>query len=146
MKIAHAWKQSGRISMWRYTEHARHFPGWHFTADEPGCLSMLALIDALNLDGSGGRTVALMAPTLAQLRVPANKAGQAPWQGAERLRLMLSSDLKAWSLTLSGTLLLMEAGSDWMPALREGIAGTRMGRGDYSIGDRKCGDPLWFWW
>lgn len=146
MRFVHAWKQSGCVSMWRYTEHARHFPGWHFNADELGCLSMLALIDALNVDGSGERTVVLTAPTLSQLRVPANKSGQAPWEGAERLRLRLSSDPKVWSLTLSGTLLLMEAGSDWMPELRAGIAGTRTGRGDYSIGDRKSGDPLWFWW
>lgn len=146
MKFAYAWKQSGRVSMWRYTEHARHFTGWHFNADEPGCLSILALIDALILDGSGGRTIALTAPTLAQLRVPANKGGQAPWEGPERLRLILSSDVKAWSMSLSDTLLILKAGSEWMSQLREAIAGTRIGRGDYSISDRKRGDQLWFWW
>ena len=26
-----AWKQSGRVSLWRYTENERNYPGWGST-------------------------------------------------------------------------------------------------------------------
>ena len=77
MQRANAWKQSGRISLWRYTENQRNFPGWHLNGDADGCQSLLALLDALAADGEGSRTVAIIAPTKTQLSVPNNKAGLA---------------------------------------------------------------------
>lgn len=55
MQLANAWKQSGRISIWRYTENERNYPGWN--------------LDALAADGAGSRSIAITAPTKAQLAV-----------------------------------------------------------------------------
>jgi hypothetical protein len=41
MQTAHLWKQAGRISVWRYTENAGNYPGWHLTADPAGFSRLL---------------------------------------------------------------------------------------------------------
>lgn len=66
------WAQSGRISLWRYTESQRGYRGWHLNADRAGCASLLALLDALQSGSETLRTVRLSPPTQEQLWVPSN--------------------------------------------------------------------------
>lgn len=144
MQFANAWKQSGRISIWRYTENERNYPGWNLNADRAGCQSLLNLLDALAADGAGSRSIAITAPTKAQLGVPNNMRGQAAWVAPEKLRLTLSPVADQWSFPPDLDPAAIEVGSTWLQALREGIAGIPEGRGDYAIG--KGSLRLWFWW
>lgn len=144
MQSANSWKQSGRISIWRYTENERNYPGWNLNADRAGCHSLLNLLDALAADGAGSRSIAITAPTKAQLGVPNNMGGQAAWVAPEKLRLTLSLVADKWSFPPDLDPALIEVGSTWLQALREGIAGIPEGRGDYAIG--KGSLRLWFWW
>jgi len=146
MHNANSWKQSGRISLWRYTQNERNFPGWHLNADTAGCQSLLALLEALAADGFGSRTVSLTGPTRSQLGVPNNLSGQAPWVAPDRLRVMLAANPDEWSFPQQLDPAVLTVGSAWLAQLREGIAGIPNGRGDYSIGERKGSLPLWFWW
>lgn len=146
MNLANSWTQSGRISLWRYTENERNFPGWHLNADAAGCQSLLALLEALAADGAGSRTIAVTAPTKAQLGVPNNKRGLAAWVAPDKLRVTLSPTAEEWSFPAELDPAVMTVGSGWLAQLREGIAGIPEGRGDYSIGDRKGSHSLWFWW
>jgi hypothetical protein len=146
MQHANSWKQSGRVSLWRYTENERNYPGWHLNADAAGCQSLLALLVALSADGHGSRTVAITAPTKAELNVPNNKSGLAAWVAPDKLRVALSSDPEEWSFPPQVDPAALTIGSGWLARLGEGIAGIPAGRGDYAIGDRKGGLPLWFWW
>ena|SRR5690606_2625984 len=146
MSVANSWKQSGRISLWRYTENERNFPGWHLNADAAGCQSLLALLDALAADGTGSRTVTVTAPTKAQLSVPNNKDGLAAWMAPDKLRVTFSPTAHEWSFPSQLDPAVITVGSAWLAQLRDGIVGIPTGRGDYSIGDRKGGLPLWFWW
>jgi hypothetical protein len=146
MQLADSWKQSGRISLWRYTENERNFPGWHLNADAAGCRSLLGLFEALAADGAGSRTVAITAPMKAQLSVPNNKIGLAAWVAPEKLRITASPIAEEWSFPAHLDPAIFTVGSAWLPQLREGIAGIPEGRGDYSIGNRKSSLALWFWW
>ena len=146
MSVANLWKQSGRISLWRYSENERNFPGWHLNADAAGCQSLINLLDALAADGAGSRTVALSAPTTKQLGVPNNKGGLAAWVAPDKLRVKFSPAPQEWSFLPDLDPAVIAVGSAWLAQLREGIAGIPAGRGDYSIGDRKGSLPLWFWW
>ncbi|MEO8366552.1 MAG: hypothetical protein ABI538_10135 [Pseudoxanthomonas sp.] len=146
MKLVNSWNQSGLVSIWRYTDNERNYPGWHLNADGAGCQSLLALLEALASYGTGSRSVAVTAPTKAQLRVPNNKAGLAAWVAPDRLRVTFSLAPDEWSFPPALDPAAITFGSDWVEQLREGIAGIPQRRGDYAIGDRKGGLPLWFWW
>lgn len=39
------WHQRDRISLWRYVEANRSYAGWHLSADDEGCRSLLELLD-----------------------------------------------------------------------------------------------------
>lgn len=71
MKRSHAWHHHGTVSLWRYLDNLRNYPGWHIGADAAGCASMLALLDALALDGPAAtRTLQLSSPSPAQRSWP----------------------------------------------------------------------------
>lgn len=139
-------KQVGRISLWRYTEHDRNFPGWHLNADAAGCQSLLLLIESLSVEGEGHRTVEIAAPAEAQLRVPNNRGGEAPWTAPTKLRIALVRESGVWAFPPGTDPAILTVGTAWLEPLREGVSGIRLGRGDYSIGTGNTGLPLWFWW
>jgi hypothetical protein len=148
MYRAHAWKQSGKVSLWYYTENERSFPGWHLTADRVGCESLIALLDALAAEGiAASRLVEVRPPSKAQLGIPNNKSGLAAWKAPNKLRIAFSENPQEWSFPLDLDPAVLTIGSDWLAPLREGISGIPHGHGDYSIGPTGKGSPgLWFWW
>jgi len=42
-----AWKQKGRVFIWRYPPHKKKHEGWHFTAEDDACESLIHLIHAM---------------------------------------------------------------------------------------------------
>ncbi len=141
------WKQVGVVSLWRYTENERNYPGWHLNSDSTGCESLLALVDELDRNPGSHRTVQLVSPSQAQLAVPNNKNGRAAWLAPAKLKLTRSTENEAWSFPPDHNPASLTFGSRWMENLREGIAGISKGRGDFSIGNAGPGSlPLWFWW
>lgn len=143
-----SWKQSGNISLWRYTENQRNYPDWHLNADTNGCASLIALLDVLTEEGPDAyRTVKVTPPNQAQLAVPNNHSGRAAWQAPEKLRLSLSTDDAAWIFPSQSNPAILVIGSDWLAPLRKGIKDILFGRGDYSIGNNSDDNlRLWFWW
>jgi hypothetical protein len=140
------WKQAGRISLWRYVEHSRHFPGWHLNADQDGCQSLARLLELFSIDCAGSRTVELAAPTEAQLRVPNNKGGLAPCIAPAKLKITFSQEPDHWSFPPETEPATLAVGKIWIEAIRQGLADIPMRRGDYSVGPRQSSLPLWFWW
>ncbi|MBB6365096.1 hypothetical protein FHR56_000209 [Xanthomonas sacchari] len=144
LRLAHRWTQTGRISLWRYLENERNYPGWHLNADAPGCRSLVMLLDALAADGDGARVIAITAPTRAELAVPNNRRGRAAWVAPEKLRLTVSTTDDRWSFPPDLAPAALDIGAAWLTVLRDGIDGIPKGRGDHCIGR---GDlRLWFWW
>lgn len=146
MLRSHAWKQTGSLSLWRYEENRRNFPGWHLTADAVGCASLLALLDALAADGGGGsRTLVIQAPTPVMLAVPNNRSSAC--RSPSRLRLSLSATPSEWCFPESLEPAALTFGPDWLPQLQRAIEGIPRGEVDYSLGRSDGGNlRLWFWW
>ena len=141
------WKQEGRISLWRYTANERNYPGWHLNADKAGCASLLALLQELTGSPGAQRTVQISAPGPAQLSVPNNQGGRAPWLAPEKLRVSCCSEPQMWGFPPDSEPACLTVGASWLEPLRLGIRGIPEGRGDFSIGSGKNGSlPLWFWW
>ena len=130
--------------LWRYSDNQRNFPGWHLTANADGCASLIALLDAFAADGApSSRTLTITAPTQAALAVPNNRsaASVAP----AKLRITFSSAPSQWSFPESTDPAELSIGAEWLPILKQGIAGILLGKGDYSIGPGGSGS-LWLWW
>ncbi len=141
------WKQEGRITLWRYTANEKNYPGWHLNGDRAGCTSLLALFDELTQSPGAQRTVQISAPVLAQLSVPNNQGGRAPWLAPEKLRVSCCLEPEVWSFPQDLAPACLAVGANWQEPMRRGIAGIPEGRGDFSIGIGKNGNlPLWLWW
>lgn len=138
-----AWQPAGTVSLWRYRDNARHYPGWQLTADAAGCASLLALLDALQTEGAGAsRALRLTAPGPAQLAVPNNR--DARWEAPQAMRLVLDQDSDAWQWQPDNAQQVLRLGLSALAELRQGVRDIAAGRGDYSLGHGM--DALWFWW
>jgi hypothetical protein len=93
-----AWRQSGRLFFWRFTENVRDFPGWHFMVDAAGSISLASLLRALSRSATSSiRTVQVSLPTTEVLRIPNNRGSACV--APTRLRIELdTTDAAAWSL------------------------------------------------
>lgn len=139
------WAQRGRISLWRYTENTRNYPGWHLNADAAGCESLIALFQELATGSSPVRSVVVTPPAAAQVRVPNNRS--AAWLAPDRIKVGWSPNASEWLLPPSTEPARLTFGSDWLEPLRSGVMGIPRGQGDYAIGSRANGSlVLWFWW
>jgi hypothetical protein len=148
MLRSHLWKQAGRVSLWRYTENQRNFPGWHLTADATGCSSLISLLDAFASDNIAvTRTLEIVAPTAEILAVPNNLSGRAGWVAPARLCFSYSVVSSQWAFPCASDPAVLTVGSEWLAPLRKGLEGIPSGVGDYSIGNYSDGNlRLWFWW
>jgi hypothetical protein len=146
--ISHSWKQEGSISLWRYTENERNYPGWHLSADTRGCSSLSSLLQSLAADGDGAaRAIALEPPTASVLAIPNNRGGQAKFRAPAKLRVRFVRDPRLWSFPKTLEPAELAFGYDWLAPLKQGLDAISQGQGDYSIGIDHDGNlPLWFWW
>ena len=125
------------------------YPQWQgddITANPGSNKQACAALDAFASDGGTcSRTLAIQAPTLAILAVPNNRSSA--WRSPSKLRLSLSENPAEWSFPESLEPATLTFGWDWLPKLRQGIAGIPHGEGDYSIGGSGSSNlQLWFWW
>jgi hypothetical protein len=138
------WRLQGDVYLWRYKGNARNYPGWHLTADTPGCASLLELIDLMrDSQFLSEAPIRLSQPTLRQISVPNAPLEHDP---AKSLAVYHSPKLVAdhWRLSENDGRVRLEVGHDSLSELRKGIADVARHEGDYSIG--ATGQALWFWW
>lgn len=139
------WQQSGCIWLWRYQENTRNYPGWHFTADDRGGASLIALLHAFDKDGPANfRTVQLDPPSARILSVPNNR--QTAWVSPSKMRLTLAPSPDEWRFTERDNIATFSIGKNWIPALVKAIRSIASGDGDFSIGPAGSSDRLSIWW
>jgi len=139
------WKQRGRISLWRYTENQKNYPGWHLNADGEGCASLLELIDALSGRPGGNCRLRLSSPSPQQLAVPNNRS--AAWNAPQLWVIQHDPEPEHWHFASELESATLNAGARWLERLRKGVAGIPARQGDYSIGAGRLRESsLWFWW
>jgi len=138
------WVQRGCIYLWRHAGNPRNYCGWHMTADDAGCRSLLDLLDIIrDAQYAAKRTIQLTRPSEHEL----TSGCSAPPRPATRWELSHSKPSMApahWCLSVEGTRVMLELGAERLEELWEGIQGIPNGSGDYCIGDD--GQELWFWW
>ncbi len=137
---------AGLICLWQYGERARAYPGFHLSADQPGCDQLLALLVTLAKTRTPQiANVALDPVTPAVLAIPSERDtavnAYRHWElivdprfPPERLHFAVIRDRVRTELS---------------PVQVESIAGgvqdIRERRGDYAIGEEDD-HQLWFWW
>ena len=142
MKDHLSWKQEGTVSLWRYTEFPKKFGGWHITANSDGISSLLALLQLLAGTPGAYRTVAVIPPSPAVLRVPNFQKGDALWSAPAKWRLQCTSE-DTWQFPLELEPATLTVGGKFLQQLEAGLRGIPKGEGDFGIG---LSPPLYFWW
>jgi len=146
MHSLESWRQKGSLALWQYTENRGNYPGWHLSADDAGCVSLVVLLDLFRSGGvAASRLVAVVPPTPDVLAVPNNRA--AGFVAPKELLLSYSETPSEWHFPSSLEPATLTVGDAFARQLRDGIAGIPSGKGDYSIGtDRRGNLRLTFWW
>lgn len=142
------WKQPGDLYLWRYTEGARNFPGWHFTAADVCCHGLAHLMEImLSARWASQKSLKVTAPIEDVLGVPNNRGGTARWASPKTLVLKHPKgkvDDQHFALEEDGTTITVSAGRQKLELLKECVRDIPNGKGDYSIGIGET--QLWFWW
>lgn len=140
-----------KIYVWCYPEEARHFPGWHLTADRPGCAELANAVTALTERDThaAARSLATLPVTASVLAVPNNRRAQA--RSAKKIRFALAADdPRGFALHEQNGIVTVEIGRQRIDELLANIAGIPRGRGDFAMrpdGNRiPAEQALWFWW
>ena len=141
------WKQRGIISLWRYTENSRNHSGWHFSADAPGCESLLELLRALMASPeSAYRTVQVSPPSPTALKVPNFRS---KWVAPTKWRIAfepIKESTSLWNMETQEDSVNLTLGGAMIQELASGVMDIGRGEGDYSIGGSDRQSRLWFWW
>ncbi|HEV2915068.1 MAG TPA: hypothetical protein VGX92_17455 [Pyrinomonadaceae bacterium] len=142
------WKQKGRLYLWHYLEHTRNYPGWHLTADDACCRSLVDLIERMSAARwSSQKSLVVTPPSKEVLSIPNNIGGEARCKSAGKFILKHPKgivDDEYFSLEENGSTVVLSAGGRKLELLKECVLKIPTGEGDYSI---KVGDRhLWFWW
>lgn len=142
----HGWKKAGRIWLWRYAEKNRNFPGWHLSADKKGRESLITLIEAIGVDGSGAtRSIALDPKDARVLSIPGRRVAKVVVPSAWRITVVGPDDT-AWRFPETEEFAELMVGSGWLDLLAAGFADIQNPIGDYAIGIQGAGtSKLWFW-
>jgi hypothetical protein len=146
------WKQHGKVYLWRYRQPSPNWAGWHMTADDPGCESVLDLLARMKTaQWPSQQSLAIEKPTQAVLAVPNYR--DETWSAPQRWKLKFSKGQVAddfWSLAQADSEVTLILGASKLAELSDGIQAVRGGEGDYAIGpdDQETGaeSSLSFWW
>lgn len=142
-----AWKQVGRVFLWRYPAHLSKRRGWHFTAEEDACDSLIQLVESMrSVAEVRRRTIAISKVSEAIWAVPNFGAPRKETLGPLTLSYdPLFPDLR---LTEEDDRLLLRVGSQRVDDFLIGLRDVRRGQGDYAFGptEKNAAHPLWFWW
>lgn len=148
MSFVSNWKQQGIISLWRYEyPDDIHYPNWHLTADEVGCVSLMLLLKAFEKDQQENfRTIKITAPDDAILGVPNNRVGRAKWQAPTEWHISYSKKSDEWSFSDQTEPAQLIIGKNWFGELKWAFDGIIVGEGDSWIGDSAGKEELlWYW-
>jgi hypothetical protein len=136
-----AWKQSGRLFFWRFTENVRDYPGWNYMLDPAGAKSVAALLHVMSKSETGcSRVVQVSQPTTEVLRIPNNRGAGCVTPTKLRIELDIA-DPDAWSLDDDGVALHWRLGSRTAQIAEDAFANPGK-YFDSTIGARPA---LWSW-
>lgn len=117
MNPVFAWRQNGKIYLWRYDGNEKAYPGYHFATNKSGLASFRLLLGALlEAEIGANRTIRLERPTRDVLAVPNNTRGRAI--SRDRLRLKKGAESE-WQVTETPESVRMILGTKWITEYAE---------------------------
>lgn len=142
-----AWKQAGRVYLWRYPPHLKKRQGWHFTAEDDACDSLVQLVEAMrSVAEIRRRTIAITEPTQPIWGVP--NFGEPRKETLGPLTLYYDQAYPDLRLSEDDDRLSLRVGNERIDDLLTGLRDVRRGEGDYAVApsEKNTAPPLWFWW
>lgn len=146
-EVVNAWKQKGRVFIWRYPPHKKTHEGWHLTAEDDACDSLIELLNAMrSTPRSSRRTVTISKPTARIWGVP--NFGEPRREALGPLTILFDPQFSDLTLMEQNDRLLLRVGGARAEDLMTGLRDVRRGRGDYAFRptERGVSPPIWFWW
>jgi hypothetical protein len=147
------WKQAGDLSLWRYGQNTKNYPGWNLAADQLGWESLLDLLGRMVASPwACRREVAVIRPTARILAVPNNPGGSVglecpPCLGLELPRGRVGD--RHWRLEADPKRITLEVGHSKLAELRAAVVSMPSSGGDYAIGPDDRTEwretSLWLW-
>jgi hypothetical protein len=140
------WKTAGAVFVWRYREKRRNYPGWHMTADDHACDSLVDLFDRFRRARFPSKVIISVArPTARVLAVPANPAKvDTPTELA--IRYDKQADPSAWNLVQEGGQPRLSCGSGSLSELERCVKWVKAGGGHCCETTGRDDQELSFWW
>ncbi|UYZ83209.1 hypothetical protein MTZ49_11455 [Entomomonas sp. E2T0] len=148
MSYVENWKQQGVISLWRYQyPDDIHYPNWHITADDIGCLSLMLLLKAFEKDQKiNHKTITITAPSNEILGIPNNRVGVAKWIAPKEWHISFCKQSEKWEFSAGLEPATLTIGKNWLSEIRWAIDGIMTGESNSWVGinDGKE-EVLWYW-
>lgn len=143
------WKQRGIISLWRYEyPDDIHYPNWHLTADELGCMSLMRILNTFETEQQECSYVFDITPPDDRiLSVPNNQVGSARWFAPAQWQISFSKYPNKWAFSANvAPKAELTIGKNWFGEIKWAIDGIIVGEGDSWIGDSGGSEELlWYW-
>ena len=142
-----AWKQVGRVFLWRYPPHRSKCSGWHLTAKDDACDSLVKLIETMRQSPRDSRrTVTLTMPSPPIWGVP--NFGKPRTETLGPLTISYEKSFADLMLVEDDDRLLLRLGGERVDDFLTGLRDVRKGKGDYAFGPTEKGvaPSIWFWW
>lgn len=140
---------SGNVFLWKYLDNIKNYPGWHFTSDNEGSVSLSELLILMNnYEWSCKKTIKVEAPSHSQLQVPNNQRAQARIQFKNTLTFYNKKNESQdfWQIIESKDGLEIQFGKLKAKELQNSIINIPLGYGDFSIADKSEDNILNIWW
>lgn len=150
------WRQRGNLYLWRFDDQARNYPGWNFTADGEGCISLLELLAMIANDCRTANADILLSKPPVSIQALAG-VGRGRLRAPRRFTLKVRSpesspaDFWQWSGTLHD--LKLKIGRGKLAELFSAVKSVAQGVGDFNIGAANhkqhgfdfTNAAIWFW-
>jgi len=147
--VVSRWQQKGCVHLWRYKQTSKNNSGWHLTADEAGCDSVLQLLEMMADARWPSRHAIVITEPDERLTAGVAPAGKRrPWLAPGEWMIHYPKNAVAddhWQWTATERQAVLSVGLSKLRELQAGFREIRRGGGDYKIGADGA-DGLWLWW
>ena len=141
-------KVSPNISIWKYLENNRNYPGWNFNASPNTVQEIIHLLMLMEeCQYSTSKKMILKKTTDSQLRIPNNRKGLAKIKSLNELVLYSKkeSDSNLWKINEIDSRIEVYFGEDKLKELVNSLNRIIKGENDFAISDINEENIIYFW-
>ena len=142
----HAWKQAGKVFVWRYPPHQKKHKGWHFTCQDAACDNLTQLIEAMRTEAQPSRRSITLSRATSDIWCVPN-FGEPVRETFHSLVLEYEPDFPDLVIAELEGRLRLKIGDTEASTMIEALRDLKAGGGDYCLVPKdKDSLPIWIWW